>query len=183
MFLAKLIEENIFGEPDHRSISKAALRHVASIRTCQLSRPKQLFADRINSISGTSRSLNFIKIEDLATPRSRRRKFYESLDLSPEDKPQLPKYTPMRSARMVESSNPLYKSIKAKTKQDRLIIPRKVDEQRLIELAQPKSDHRAATPPNLPNGNHVFVSEKIIELAKPKTKARGSDRQPCSFEK
>ena len=91
------------------------------------------------------RSLNFIRIEDLATPRSRRRKFYESLDLrcyfyqpfyfihfSSDDKPNLPKYTPM-SARMVELSSPLFKSIKPSLdKKEKLAFPRKVDEQRLI---------------------------------------------------
>ncbi|CBY22755.1 unnamed protein product [Oikopleura dioica] len=120
-----------------------------------------------------SRSLNFIRIQDLATPRSRRRKFYESLDLSADDKPNLPKYTPM-SARMVESSSPLFKSIKPSLKKkEKLVIPRKIDEQRLIELAQPKTDHRPDTPPNMPNPSHVFVSEKIIELAKPKKLSKG----------
>ena len=42
------------------------------------------------------------------------------------------------------------------------------------ELAQPKSDHRPETPPNMPNQSHVFVSEKIIELSKPKKTAKGN---------
>jgi len=151
-----------------RAIQSAALNAISTDRIKQLAMPKLREQLKVLSTHTAVRGIDFERLHQLAIPRTRliRRK-YEDLAQRREAenaKRTTVNFIPM-SPRLLELAKPFIKAQEVQI----LVNNRKVDQQRIEELAKPRKDHSPQMGDDQERKKvNTFVSEKVIALAKPK---------------